>query len=170
MLWSKRYRFWYQLHRINILVCSWTGPVVYVEGVNSRLDEDRQKIYLALGKKILSTSPMSILKRRRYTFMSCLRQLDILQQNTEQELRDNFRDSEVLFCPISRYFVGKTRAGDTLLLDIIYPRRRTLCSFQSSNMMSLKIREDLQLFILRQGCRQKNPSYDHLPVNLGHSC
>lgn len=50
MLWSKRYRFWYQLHRINILVCSWTGPVVYVEGVNSRLDEDRQKIYLALGK------------------------------------------------------------------------------------------------------------------------
>lgn len=49
-LWKKRYRFRYQLHWMNILVCSWTGPVVYVEGVNSRVDEDRQIIYLTLGK------------------------------------------------------------------------------------------------------------------------
>lgn len=50
MLWCIRYRFRYQLHWMNILVCSLTAPVVYVEGVNSRLDEDRQRIYLALGK------------------------------------------------------------------------------------------------------------------------
>lgn len=37
-LWKKRYRFRYQLHWMNILVCSWTGPVVYVEGVNSRVE------------------------------------------------------------------------------------------------------------------------------------
>lgn len=51
----------------------------YVEGLNSRLDEDRQRIYLALGKNTFQYPYACVMKRRTYTFMSGLRQLDILQ-------------------------------------------------------------------------------------------
>lgn len=169
MLWSIRYRFRYQLHWMNILVCSLTAPV------------DMQKVYIPglmkIGREFIWLSE----KYFPLALCLCYEAKDIylhvgpptaryLTVEYRTRVKRQLQGLRCTFTKISWYFVRKTRAGDTLLLDRNYLRRRTLCFFQSSNMMSLKISDHLQLIILRQVCRQENPSNDHPPVNLGHSC
>lgn len=142
MLWSIRYRFRYQLHWMNILVCSLTAPVVYVEGVNSRLDEDRQRIYLALGKKYFPLALCLCYEAKDIYLHVGPPTARYLTVEYRTRVKRQLQGLRGTFTKISWYFVGKTRAGDTLLLDRNYLRRRTRFFFQSSNM-SLKISDHL---------------------------